>query len=161
MPATSISKPKTAKNLNSPGSLHSSTSFPMGPRCHNPVWEGCDEEGFDGNLIKLLIKITFPACTVLCCLLRRVCITHLIRRSMTDSCWFLQVIRGEYVLDTLFDLERVWNGRPAQRQVRDIAFVGLGWRSLERNSRTCSGSLDRGLDRDVGFLLFRTNHCEW
>ena len=31
-------------------------------------------------------------------------------------CWAPQVIRGEYVLNTLFGLERVWNGHLAQRQ---------------------------------------------
>ena len=41
---------------------------------------------------------------------------------MTDSCWLPQIIRGEYVLNTLFGLEQVqymeraWNGHPAQRQ---------------------------------------------
>ena len=28
---------------------------------------------------------------------------------MTDSCWLPQVIRGDYVLNTLFGLEWVWN----------------------------------------------------
>ena len=39
--------------------------------------------------------------------------------TMTDSCWFPQVIRGEYELNTLFGLEWAWNryGTDTQRNV--------------------------------------------
>ena len=48
---------------------------------------------------------------------------------MIDSCWFPQVIRGEYAPNTLFGLEQVWNGHgtDTQRNV-NFAFVGLEWR---------------------------------
>ena len=38
---------------------------------------------------------------------------------MTDSCWFPQIIRCEYTLNTLFGLEKVWNmhGTGTQRNV--------------------------------------------
>ena len=40
---------------------------------------------------------------------------------MTDSCWFPQVIRGEYVLNTVFGLERVWNGYGTGMECTPIA----------------------------------------
>ena len=70
---------------------------------------------------------------------------------MTDSCWFPQVISGT-------GMQQVWNGHGTDTQHN--AIVGLDWRVLEWNSRTCSVSLDRCLDQDVRFPLFWTNHTD-
>ena len=62
---------------------------------------------------------------------------------MTDA----TMIQGEYMLNNLFGLERVWNrygtgmervwsGHPAQHHFSGIAFDGLERRGLERNSGT-------------------------
>ena len=49
---------------------------------------------------------------------------------MTDSSWFPQLIRGEYVLSTLFGLERLWNGHGAdtQRNVNFEILHSLVWK---------------------------------
>ena len=41
--------------------------------------------------------------------------------TMTDSCLFPQVVRGEYLLNTLSGLEQVWN-RHATHTQRNINF---------------------------------------
>ena len=46
------------------------------------------------------------------------------------------MIQGEYVLNTLFGVERVWNGHPVQHDFSGTAFDGLERRGLERNSGT-------------------------
>ena len=76
-------------------------------------------------------------------------------------------MRGEYVLNTLFRLELVWNshGTGMERTPRTtsvlryyIFWSGMEWSGTEFDP--CSGSLDRGLDRGVSFPSFRTNHNE-
>ena len=72
---------------------------------------------------------------------------------MTDSCWFPQVTPGEYVLNILFGLERIWN--------RDIAFFILEWRGLERKSRTCSGCMSSAGHLFAGSCLVPRTHIDF
>ena len=83
---------------------------------------------------------------------------------MTDSCWFPEGMRGEYVLNTLFALERLWSryGTDTKHNVTFKILHAQVWNGGVWNGiqKTCSGSLDRVLHRDARFPLFRTNHTE-
>ena len=49
--------------------------------------------------------------------------------TMTGSCWFPQVKRGEYALNALFGVERVWDGHgtDTQRNVNSEILHSLVW----------------------------------